>query len=321
MTSTLQHDAATTPAGGTPPGAPRPARRTRWRSTALVAAVLATGLAGGFLAARALSPAAAPGPAEDVAAEDVVAEAPPADGAATASVGDGLEPLGANEATAVRAAADAFLAAEAARDFATSFELLSAADREAEGLVAAWEQRHADLPPIEAADVTAVGRRGADVVAVADLELRSSLDEFAGLVPARAEGAFVLVEEDGAWKVRFEEATIIPRFPDDADAPVAAATWAGAQQRCEEAPSPYTGPQYGVPTLAVALCGVDADLTVGEASALPEGDDASPFVAAFGPEVFSWARVVPVGGPAPLRVVLAPVDDAWTVIGVLRPAS
>lgn len=287
----------------------------RWRTALVTSAVLVVGLLGGFALARTQAGPAGAQPA------DATPTSEPAPAPGPVSLADGLTDLDPADDTSARAAALAFLEAEAARDFAASFALLSAADQEAEAPVAHWRQRHADLPPIEGFDVTAVGRRGEDVVAVAGLELRSSLDEFAGLVPARAEGSFVLAEEDGGWRVRFADSTIVPHYPDDADATSAAAAWAAAQQRCEEPAGPYDGPQYGVPALATALCGIDADVAVGDPSDLPDGDEAAPFVAAFGPEVFGWARVVPVTGPTPLRVVLAPVDDTWTVIGVLRAAA
>lgn len=45
--------------------------------------------------------------------------------------------------------------------------------------------------------------------------------------------------------------------------------------------------------------------------------DAAPFLAAFGPEATSWARVVAVTDPVPLRAVVAPIGQEWLVIGVL----
>jgi hypothetical protein len=48
--------------------------------------------------------------------------------------------------------------------------------------------------------------------------------------------------------------------------------------------------------------------------------DAPPLQTSFGADVVTWARTVQVDGPVPLRAVLAPVDDTWTVVGVLGPA-
>ena len=61
--------------------------------------------------------------------------------------------------------------------------------------------------------------------------------------------------------------------------------------------------------------------------AAPEGFDAAvepeAYVAAFGPEVGSWARLVPVQGPrSRFSVVVGPLGDAWRVLGTdRRPAE
>jgi hypothetical protein len=49
--------------------------------------------------------------------------------------------------------------------------------------------------------------------------------------------------------------------------------------------------------------------------------DPSPVLNAFGPDAAAWARVVDVRRPAPLQVVVAPVDDKWLVVGVTRPPA
>ena len=49
--------------------------------------------------------------------------------------------------------------------------------------------------------------------------------------------------------------------------------------------------------------------------------EADPYVAAFGPDVLEWARVVPVSGPAQIDVVVAPVGESWLVIGASMPTA
>lgn len=56
---------------------------------------------------------------------------------------------------------------------------------------------------------------------------------------------------------------------------------------------------------------------VGIALLLSGGDGATSLLAEFGPEVFAWARIVPVQAATPLQVVLGPVGEAWQVVGVL----
>ena len=47
----------------------------------------------------------------------------------------------------------------------------------------------------------------------------------------------------------------------------------------------------------------------------------TPLQTSFGADVVSWARVVPVESGSPLRAVVAPIDDRWTVVGVLAPTG
>jgi hypothetical protein len=73
---------------------------------------------------------------------------------------------------------------------------------------------------------------------------------------------------------------------------------------------------YGPADLAELPCRERGRWTV----AAPEGFDAAvepeAYVAAFGPEVGSWARLVPVQGPRTrFSVVVGPLGDAWRVLG------
>ena len=73
---------------------------------------------------------------------------------------------------------------------------------------------------------------------------------------------------------------------------------------------------YGPADLAELPCTERGRWTV----AAPEGFDAAvepeAYVAAFGPEVGAWARLVPVQGPRTrFSVVVGPLGDAWRVLG------
>jgi hypothetical protein len=67
------------------------------------------------------------------------------------------------------------------------------------------------------------------------------------------------------------------------------------------------------------LCRATGAVTVGAPSDLVDDSDGS-LTAEFGPDVYAWARVVPVTGPRRLDLVLAPVGERWLVVGV-REAS
>jgi len=45
---------------------------------------------------------------------------------------------------------------------------------------------------------------------------------------------------------------------------------------------------------------------------------AAAAVAAYGDDVFTWARVVPVTAPVTFDLVLAPIGDRWSVIGAVQ---
>ena len=219
-------------------------------------------------------------------------------------------------AASPQAAVEAFLAAEQARDHDTSFGYLSDAMRLEYGSPAAWAADHPDaLPPVTGFDVEAAGPdSGARAEVVTLTRYRSSLDPVAGLVPARARTAWVAVREDGGWAVDVGATTQTSVLPADALAVDAVQAWAADRQRC-------TGSVDGLrgrADLAEALC--DAPGAVRAAGVAPLAQiDAAPLQTSFGADVVSWARTVTVDGPVPLRAVVAPVDDAWRVVGVLPP--
>jgi hypothetical protein len=279
-----------------------------------VVAVLAVGLAAGFGIARlsaAPEPAAARVDSDDVAAaEDDDEQVEVAERA-----GDPAPPAVAADAGA---AVTAFLEAEVERDFETSWSYLSSTDREEFDKPAVWVNAHADLAPIEGFELDEIVERDGRVEAIVDLQLESQLNEFTGLIPARATGTYVVTEEDDGWRVVVADSVLRPQYPSADGVREAAAAWAEAHRSCEEPTTVYDGPLYGLPALALELCGTEGEVGVGEIGDLPEGERSAPFVSAFGPEVFNWARVAPLTGPVPISAVLAPIDDEWRVIGVIR---
>lgn len=76
----------------------------------------------------------------------------------------------------------------------------------------------------------------------------------------------------------------------------------------------------GPVAIAKRLCRATGPVTVGVPTALIDDAGLSALTAAFGPDVYAWARVVPVTAPARLELVLAPVGERWLVVGI-REAS
>jgi hypothetical protein len=215
------------------------------------------------------------------------------------------------------AAVTEFLDAETAGDYASSYGRLSAPDRLRTGSRSEWTNLHAQLPTIRGFTLgeTRSTPAGADIDA--DVQLKPGLDTIVGLVPARARAAWIAVAEDGGWRVDFDNSTLVPEYPPDAAAVDDATSWVSAQTQCRRAPQIRDG-LLGAPALAGDLCGAHGPVRVGTAAPLQAGTGVEPFVAAFGPDVFTWARAIPVASPAPMSVVLAPIGDRWVVIGVLE---
>lgn len=213
-------------------------------------------------------------------------------------------------------AVEAFLSAEQAGDYETSFGYLADAVRIDYGSPAAWAADHPDaLPPVTGFAIEAADS-GASTAAVTTLtRYRSSLDVVTGLVPARAQTTWATVREDGGWAVDLTSTTQSPVLPADRDAVAAAQAWAERLQQCG-ASDRETETLRGRPDLARQLCRAPGDVRAGAVAALAQVD-AAPLQTSFGADVVSWARTVAVEAPVPLRAVVAPVDDTWVVVGVL----
>lgn len=218
------------------------------------------------------------------------------------------------------AAVEGFLAAEAQDDFAASFDFLSADDQEQAGDREAWVADHLFLlPPITgfrfAADQVVEDR----VEVMARLELEPGLDELVGLTPGEADATWVAVEENDEWKVAFTESSVVPLYLEDSGAPAAVEKWVEQRRQCAAA-TEWEGGLLGFPALADQLCDASGAVEVGEVTNLADAAESEAFLAAFGPEVGLWARVVPVMSPTPMRAVVAPIGAEWVVIGVLDAA-
>jgi hypothetical protein len=227
-----------------------------------------------------------------------------------------VEPPAAPASTPV-AAVTGFLDAEVAGDFAASYGTLSAPDRLRAGSRSDWTTLHAQLPTIRGFTIGETRSAPGRTEIAAEVELQPGLDAVVGLVPARAQATWIAVAEDGGWRVDFDNSTLVPEYPPDAAAVDTASSWVSARAQCRRAPQ-YRDGLLGVTALASDLCGARGPVRVGTAAPLRAGTGVEPFVAAFGPDVFTWARAVPVESPAPMSVVLAPIGDRWVVIGVLE---
>jgi hypothetical protein len=249
-----------------------------------------------------------------IALSDLADARDPATPAANGSTD--VEPAGTPASTPMEAV-ESFLAAEIRADYAESYRLLSAPDRAEVGSRSEWEVAHGQLPIVTGVTLGDATSDGTRAEVDAEVTFEPALDETRGLVPSRAQGVWVAVAEDGGWRVAHSERRLLPQYPDGNGAVTAAETWAQVRTGCR-AGDEYDGGLLGATGPVKALCGASGPVEAGAVSNLEPGVGVEPFLAAFGPEVLSWARVVPLANPVPVVVVLAPVADRWVVVGALE---
>lgn len=218
-------------------------------------------------------------------------------------------------------AVEAFLAAEQQGDHETSFGYLADAVRVEYGSPAGWAADHPDaLPPVTGFEIEDAPTPASATAAVTTLtRYASSLDAVTGLVPARAQTTWATVREEGGWAVDVTATTQSPLLPPDDEATGAVQAWADRLQQCRSSDDELQALR-GRSDLAAQLCRSAGTVEAGSVSPLAQVD-AAPLQTSFGADVVSWARVVPIEGAVPLRAVVAPVDDSWSVVGVLSPSG
>jgi hypothetical protein len=147
----------------------------------------------------------------------------------------------------------------------------------------------------------------------------AAIDPFAGLVPARTVEVWRARSEGGGWRVAADPVSVRAGLPSDRRAPEAVTAWVQRQLGCDPqgaaALQAGTG-LYGPADLAEAPRERRGRWAVGAPRRFDAAVEPEPYVAAFGPEVGSWARLVPVQGPGiRFHVVVGPLGDAWRVLG------
>jgi len=230
---------------------------------------------------------------------------------------DAVAPVRAGTA---RAAVRRFLQATADGDLAVAYGLLDRAGVERYPTLARFTRARADRAEVTAVRVgrerpTGPGRAEVTVT----LAHPPAVDPFTGLVPARTVEVWRASRQDGRWRVAADPLSVRADLPGDGRAPEAVTAWVERLLGCDRqgAAAWQAGAElYGPADLPELPCRQRGRWTV----AAPEGFDAAvepeAYVAAFGPEVGAWARLVPVQGPgARFSVVVGPVGDAWRVLG------
>jgi hypothetical protein len=282
----------------------------RRRTIALLAVTAAVAVGGGVAVARSSGSSFQNSPGASKVIDQIDPSIPNgASPAGFAPAAETLLPPAADPASAVRGLLDALIAGDAGH----SYSLLAAADRSTVGGVAGWQARITELPHYLTYQVTATD--GATVTT--DVTTEPRLDEVVGYVPARAQITWATVGEDGGYRVAFADSTTAPVLPADDGARAAAQAWVNDEQACTAGAS-YDGNLLGQPSLAGELCRASGSFTAGAPVGLDRFRDPSLVLNAFGADAPTFVRVVPVAGPTPFQLALAPLGDAWEVIGVMQ---
>ena len=234
-------------------------------------------------------------------------------------------PTPAVEPTNARDALVAFLQAQVEARDGDAYALITTESRVRFPTLATWQSATVDrLVPLtfelgeeRAADVD----RGQAV----DIELNArhtpALDTFSGLVPSRARETWRVWREDDHWRVDPDPVKAIPVLPLDEAAQTIVRSWVERMQACDADGAralQVSSLLYGPINLGSAPCKERGDWKVWETTRFDEAPDAGAYVAAFGPGISSWGRLVPVEGPrSSFFAAVGPVGDDWRVIGVL----
>jgi hypothetical protein len=280
-----------------------------------VIGVGALGLAVGVGATLAVHGLRGGGPVASVQRLDL-----PAAPATTAPAGNGTGEPSPVVAGTARAAVQRFLRATARGDFTAAYRLLDAAGRKRYPSAARWTRAQADRAAITGVRVGAArpaGGRAVDVTV--ELTHPAAIDPFAGLVPARTVEVWRARSEGGGWRVAADPVSVRADLPSDRRAPDAVTAWVQRLVGCDRqgaAALQAAGELYGPADLAEAPCRLRGRWTVAGPQRFDQAAEPEAYVAAFGPEVGSWARLVPVQGPGTrFHVVVGPLGDAWRVLG------
>jgi hypothetical protein len=219
-----------------------------------------------------------------------------------------------------RAAVQRFLNAAARQDFTAAYRLLDRDGRRRYPSAARWTRAQADRAAITGVRVGAArpaGRRAMNVTV--ELTHPAAIDPFAGLVPARTVELWRARSEGGGWRVAADPVSVRADLPSDRRAADAVTAWVQRLVGCDRqgaAALQAGGELYGPADLAEAPCRQRGRWTVAGPQRFDQAAEPEPYVAAFGAEVSSWARLVPVQGPGTrFHVVVGPLGDAWRVLG------
>jgi hypothetical protein len=131
-------------------------------------------------------------------------------------------------------------------------------------------------------------------------------------------------QEGGHWRVDPDPVDVVPVLPGDIKAEDVVRAWVAGMQACDTRRAQalqLTPLLYGPIRLGNAPCTEHGAWNVGATDTFANAPDDGTYVAAFGPGIASWGRLVPVTGPrSSFFAAVGPLGDDWRVLGVLGGA-
>jgi hypothetical protein len=219
-----------------------------------------------------------------------------------------------------RAAVRRFLQAGAGGDLAVAYGLLDRAGLRRYPSLARFTRAQANRAEVTAVRVgreRPAGDGRAEVTVI--VSHPAAIDAFTGLVPARTVEVWAASRQDGRWRVAADPVSVRAELPSDDRAPGAVTAWVERLLGCDRqgAAGLQAGTElYGPADLAERPCRERGRWTVAAPQSFDAAVEPEAYVAAFGPEVGAWARLVPVQGPRTrFSVVVGPLGDTWRVLG------
>jgi hypothetical protein len=243
---------------------------------------------------------------------------PPASTAPTAVTTVRL-PAGAD--SSATAAVATYLRARSDGDTATSYALLSAIAKRSFPTEATWVNAVADLPAPATFLVSGHKDAGGGTEVSVDVRRTPVLNSFVGFVPARAIEVYRAVRSGAGWRVDAQPVRVTPNLISDRSAAADVTAWLNRLAACDTAgaaPLQVSADLLGDAALPQAICAQHTRLRAAPVRPVVGGPSTAAFLAAYGPDLGSWARLVPVTGPSQqLLVGVAPLGPSWRVFGIV----
>jgi hypothetical protein len=234
-------------------------------------------------------------------------------------------PVPALEPSSAREALTNFFQAQIDNHADAAYALITADSRRRFPSLSTWQRGTADRLLPAGFEVGAERPAEVDHGQAVDVDVNArhapALDTFSGLVPGRARETWRVWREDDHWRVDPEPVKAVPVLPLDQAAEDVVRGWVAHMEACDESGArtlQVSSLLYGPIQLGRAPCKEPGAWKVGLTTRFDAAPDNGAYVAAFGPGIGSWGRLVPVKGPrSHFFAAVGPMGDDWRVIGVL----